>query len=315
MAALSQYQHQFIVDGLPAALHLLDVFVSGTATRASIYKDAALTVAHTNPVTLTISGQPPGGTLFAASGAVLDFVLRTPATEGGAATGQAWSGISVVPPPSATNFLPLAGGTMTGPIGLAADATAPLNPTTLQQVEQLIAAAVNNATSSLAGQVPIGTVIEWLFDTPPTGWLLLNGAAVSRTAYVALYALHQAAGFPFGAGDGSTTFNVQDRRGYFVRGRDATALRDPDGVSRGTAAVQDFAIQNIVGTFGIDDRSLNFPPTGPFAAQGAATPDCGAQGNDIGRIMSFDTSRIVGYKTAVETRPINVPTQWIIKAL
>ncbi|WDM91280.1 phage tail protein [Pseudomonas asiatica] len=46
-------------------------------------------------------------------------------------------------------------------------------------------------------------------STPPPGWLKRNGAAVSRTAYAALFA---AIGTTFGAGDGSTTFNVPDDR-------------------------------------------------------------------------------------------------------
>lgn len=53
--------------------------------------------------------------------------------------------------------------------------------------------------------------------TPPAGWLVANGAAVSRTAYAALFA---AIGTTYGAGDGSTTFNLPDGRGEFIRGHD-----------------------------------------------------------------------------------------------
>lgn len=53
--------------------------------------------------------------------------------------------------------------------------------------------------------------------TPSPGWLECNGAAVSRTTYAALFA---AIGTTFGAGDGSTTFNLPDLRGEFVRGWD-----------------------------------------------------------------------------------------------
>lgn len=54
-------------------------------------------------------------------------------------------------------------------------------------------------------------------NTPPTGWLKANGAAVSRTTYAALFA---AIGTTFGAGDGATTFNLPDLRAEFVRGWD-----------------------------------------------------------------------------------------------
>lgn len=50
---------------------------------------------------------------------------------------------------------------------------------------------------------------------PPSGFLLCNGGAYSRTAFAALFA---AIGTTYGAGDGSTTFNVPDLRQRFVMG-------------------------------------------------------------------------------------------------
>ncbi len=54
-------------------------------------------------------------------------------------------------------------------------------------------------------------------SSPPSGWLKANGAAVSRATYAALFA---AIGATFGVGDGSTTFNLPDLRGEFLRGWD-----------------------------------------------------------------------------------------------
>ena len=51
--------------------------------------------------------------------------------------------------------------------------------------------------------------------TAPTGWLLCNGAAVSRTTYARLFAV---IGTTYGAGDGSTTFNLPDFRDRFPVG-------------------------------------------------------------------------------------------------
>lgn len=62
-------------------------------------------------------------------------------------------------------------------------------------------------------------------NSPPTGWLKANGAAISRTTYASLFA---AIGTTFGVGDGSTTFNVPDLRGEFIRGWD-----DSRGVDSG----------------------------------------------------------------------------------
>lgn len=56
-----------------------------------------------------------------------------------------------------------------------------------------------------SGGVPVGTVVYIAKTTVPDGWLSCSGGAVSRTTYADLYA---AIGTTFGAGDGSTTFNV-----------------------------------------------------------------------------------------------------------
>lgn len=53
---------------------------------------------------------------------------------------------------------------------------------------------------------------------PPVGWLLCDGRALARVDYPALYT---AIGVAFGAGDGSTTFNVPDLRGRAVMGAGA----------------------------------------------------------------------------------------------
>ena len=74
---------------------------------------------------------------------------------------------------------------------------------------------------------PPGMVAYFARNTAPSGWLKANGAAVSRTTYEALFA---AIGTTFGAGDGSTTFNLPDLRAEFIRGWD-----DGRGVDSGRA--------------------------------------------------------------------------------
>jgi phage-related tail fiber protein len=62
-----------------------------------------------------------------------------------------------------------------------------------------------------------GQVAFFAMSAPPQGWLKANGAAVSRKDYPSLFA---ALGTYYGAGDGSTTFNLPDLRGEFIRGWD-----------------------------------------------------------------------------------------------
>jgi microcystin-dependent protein len=63
--------------------------------------------------------------------------------------------------------------------------------------------------------LPAGFLGEFGGLTAPDGWLLCDGSPVSRTTYADLFA---AIGTTWGAGDGSTTFNVPDLRGAFLRG-------------------------------------------------------------------------------------------------
>lgn len=69
----------------------------------------------------------------------------------------------------------------------------------------------------IADTLPIGAIIEWDSDLIPENWLLLNGQAVSRTVYSELFAIY---GTTYGSGDGSTTFNLPDRRTRVAVGRD-----------------------------------------------------------------------------------------------
>lgn len=66
-------------------------------------------------------------------------------------------------------------------------------------------------------RIPSGVLIAYGAATAPSGWLLCDGAAVSRTTYADLFAI---IGTAFGTGDGSTTFNVPDCRGRYFLGKD-----------------------------------------------------------------------------------------------
>lgn len=90
------------------------------------------------------------------------------------------------------------------------------------------ARAYTNADFSL-----VGASVGFYLNSPPVGWLKENGAAVSRTTYAALFAI---IGTAFGAGDGSTTFNLPDHRGEFPRGTDDSRGVDPGRLVGSTQA-------------------------------------------------------------------------------
>jgi len=80
------------------------------------------------------------------------------------------------------------------------------------------------------GLCPPGSVMAYMGTNAPTGWLLCDGMAYSRTNYAALFAV---IGTGSGQGDGSTTFNVPNMQGVFLRGVDNGRGLDPDTASRG----------------------------------------------------------------------------------
>jgi microcystin-dependent protein len=157
--------------------------------------------------------------------------------------------------------------------------------------------------------VPTGSIIVVAQSSAPTGYLKANGAAISRSSYSALYS---SIGTTYGSGDGSTTFNLPDLRGEFLRGWD-----DGRGVdaSRAFGSNQSDAIRNITGHFGdgfYGENGQNHP-SGAFSKN--SNPGYTKYYNDAwtynGPSVDFDASLVV--PTASENRPRNVAMLACIK--
>ena len=88
----------------------------------------------------------------------------------------------------------------------------------------------------IANGVPAGSVFTFATTTVPSGYLECNGAAVSRSTYASLFS---SISTTWGAGDGSSTFNLPDLRGQFVRGWDNSA-----GVDSGRSFASSQSDQN-----------------------------------------------------------------------
>lgn len=151
-------------------------------------------------------------------------------------------------------------------------------------------------------ETPTGAVQYFAMNTPPTGWLKANGAAVSRSTYAALFA---AIGTTFGAGNGSTTFNLPDLRGEFLRGWD-----DGRGVDSGRSfgSLQGDAIRNMTGQIKLHNN--NQFANGVFR-QLSSFGGNSAWGGGTFLSAEFDASRQV--PTADEARPRNVAMLACIK--
>jgi microcystin-dependent protein len=83
-------------------------------------------------------------------------------------------------------------------------------------------------TTLVGSVIPPGTIAPFGGGTVPEGWLLCNGSTISRLTYSALFLAISTA---HGSGDGSTTFNLPDYRGTFLRGRVDISTKSGSGTA------------------------------------------------------------------------------------
>ena len=82
--------------------------------------------------------------------------------------------------------------------------------------------------------VPSGSIFMWPSAASPTGWLICDGSAVSRTTYAALFAIVSTT---FGVGDGTTTFNLPNLVDKFAIGKSGTKALGATGGSADAVVV------------------------------------------------------------------------------
>tara|TARA_Y100000052_G_scaffold11683_1_gene11518 strand:+ start:2162 stop:3283 length:1122 start_codon:yes stop_codon:yes gene_type:complete len=176
--------------------------------------------------------------------------------------------------------------------------------------------------SAVAG-VPTGAVFCVAIASIPTGYLECNGAAVSRTTYAALFAF---IGTQYGSGNGSSTFNLPDLRGEFIRGfdngrgidsgrsigslqTDLFKVHDHDADAAAVSDVTDPGHIHEMRGFGTDDDG------GARIAGGNsnAVRDDAMIANQTGVTVSTDVTVDVDDEGGTETRPRNIAMMYIIK--
>lgn len=183
------------------------------------------------------------------------------------------------------------------------------------------------ATGAVQG-VDVGTVAAFAMASAPTGWLAADGSAVSRTTYSGLFT---AIGTTWGAGNGSTTFNVPDLRGAFVRGSGSHgSSNDAGGTAFGGQSVggyQNDQMQKITGLVthgygnngaGLLKRTSN---TGAFAAVTMTSSSQLVQNvaysttymHSSGFDSADSTNSRASSTTGGETRPFNAAMLFCIK--
>jgi len=172
---------------------------------------------------------------------------------------------------------------------------------------QQASALVGSITNSLC---PPGSIMAFAgdFNHIPSGWILCDGSAVSRTAFSSLFS---AIGNAYGSGDGANTFNLPDFRGMFLRGVDGNAGRDPDDATR-TASAAGGNVGNAVGSVQSGQIQSHAHPYKAWTQQSGSNVGVYGPytGNDPSSTMIMYTNMPTGGN---ETRPINAYVNFIVK--
>lgn len=153
----------------------------------------------------------------------------------------------------------------------------------------------------LSALIPPGTIIHYAGRTVPSGWLICNGANVSRTDYAALFA---AIGTIYGAGNGSTTFGLPNLDGRYLEGTTYTG-------SVGT--YHSAGLPNITGSFTSHGNTGSMVTTGPFT-NGGPWIHSNSGGAEDGRTVYMDANRCSSlYGTTGTVQPAAMLTLVLIK--
>jgi microcystin-dependent protein len=171
--------------------------------------------------------------------------------------------------------------------------------------------------------IPSGVVFPFAGTAAPYGYLVCDGSAISRTDYPQLFA---SLGTSHGIGDGSTTFNLPDYRGRFLRGVDAGSGNDPDAAGRvavnggnggdAVGSAQGDAMQghwHSMGGVVNSADTANEPVQSLTGSTGSGNP---VNSTLIGRynIRAPITDFVNGTpRTSAESRPKNANVNYIIK--
>ncbi len=177
------------------------------------------------------------------------------------------------------------------------------------------AAQVNANFAALNSRIaPVGSIMPFAGPDSkvPDGWMLCDGTAVSRSTYSDLFDVISTS---WGNGDTSTTFNLPDLRGTFLRGVAGTSGKDPDVSSRTNPFGGNTG--NAVGSFQIDAfQGHRHNSTGSWFVNdfGSKSAPSSLDSNPVSVIGNPTNDGVHGDpRISFETRPKNAAVNFIIK--
>lgn len=166
--------------------------------------------------------------------------------------------------------------------------------------------SADSALPAGAGPIPFAGA------SAPTGWLLCYGQAISRTTYAALFAAISTA---FGAGDGSTTFNVPDCRGRVPAGKDDMGGVAASRLTTAGSGVNGAALGAVGGaqTHTLDTTQIPAHSHGENHTGSGAGSQIGQGGGGAGTTASGISTASAGGGLAHNNTQPTIVTNYIIK--
>lgn len=164
---------------------------------------------------------------------------------------------------------------------------------------------IKHLYNTMPPAIPSGVTLPYAGAAAPSGWLLCNGQAVNRTTYAALFLI---IGTTFGAGDGSTTFNVPDLRGRLPLGKDDMGGSSANRVTNAQADV-------LGGAAGAETHTLTLMeiPTHNHGLKVATNPSGGQNNLWAGAAATDNGSVYQGGGAAHNNMPPYLTLNYIIK--
>lgn len=151
------------------------------------------------------------------------------------------------------------------------------------------------APGAIPSSIPAGAVMPFAMNSAPSGWLVADGTAVSRSTYATLFA---AIGSTHGVGNGSTTFNLPDLRGIFVRG----------------SGSQTISTKTYNATFAQKQNDALISHTHNLSTGSGSLASPSYPGYTTGSETYKENTSLPASPNSTETRPANIALLYCIKA-
>lgn len=148
--------------------------------------------------------------------------------------------------------------------------------------------------AKISGAVPTGSILPYGGSTAPTGWLLCSGGAISRATYADLFAV---IGTNYGAGDGSTTYNLPNLSTfYLLNGKNVnTPAQNCRGTGLTLGLTNGSAYGGLIGGIGGSAYYLGIRAAAYGAGYGytGAGLETGLQGSNVGLTTNASYSGVM----------------------